>query len=142
MKQDHIITKDRNIFLKSLSEMLKSMQHLEEVCNVTRVREDNERIRAHKVVLWSVSIPSGTCSQYILWINPYKRSSGVHVTVKERYCEDFLKIKFFKVISPGRTNKIWCSYCYQGFFKAGPGCMSDHPDVVCVTPMRGKSLRN
>ena len=36
------------------------MQHLEDASNVTLVSEDNERIRAHKVVLASVSTPSGT----------------------------------------------------------------------------------
>ena len=39
--------------------MLKYMQHPEEVSNVTLGSEDNERIRAHKVVLSSVSTPSG-----------------------------------------------------------------------------------
>ena len=29
----------------------------------------------------------------ILWIYPYERSSGVQAKVKERDCEDFLKIK-------------------------------------------------
>ena len=49
-KQDDIITKDRNIKKKnkkSLSEMLKSMQHLEDVYNVTLVSEDKEKIRAN-----------------------------------------------------------------------------------------------
>ena len=41
--------------------MLKNLQHLEEVCNVTLVSDDNEGIKAHKVVLASVSTPSGTC---------------------------------------------------------------------------------
>ena len=36
------------------------MQHLEEVCDVTLISEDNERIRAHKVVLACVSTPSGS----------------------------------------------------------------------------------
>ena len=49
--------------------MLKSMKHLEEVCNVTLVSEDNERIRAHKVVLASVNIPSGTCSSLMTTIH-------------------------------------------------------------------------
>ena len=39
--------------------MLKNMQHLEEVSDMTLVTEDNERIRAHKVVLASVRTPSG-----------------------------------------------------------------------------------
>jgi hypothetical protein len=38
--------------------MLINMQHLEEVCNVTLVSQDNNKIRADKVVLASVSIPS------------------------------------------------------------------------------------
>ena len=29
----------------------------------------------------------------------------------------------------------------QGFCKAGPGCMFDHPDVDCETHIRGKSCR-
>ena len=36
------------------------MQLLKEVCDVTLVSEDNERIRAHKVALTPVSTPSGT----------------------------------------------------------------------------------
>ena len=45
--------------------MLKIMQHLEEVCNVTLVNQENERFRAHKVVLVSVSIPLGACSRQL-----------------------------------------------------------------------------
>ena len=62
MKQYQGITKDGEFFLKSSSKMLKNMQHLEEVCNVTLVSQDNNRIRAHKLVLASVSAPSGSCS--------------------------------------------------------------------------------
>ena len=58
--------------------MLKNMQHLEEVCNVTLVRQDNDRIRAHKLVL-------GLCEY------PFNGES----TVKGKDCEDFLKIKIF-----------------------------------------------
>ena len=61
---------------------MKNMQHLEEVYNVTLVSQDYERIRAHKVVLAYVSIPSGTCSRlmtrkHILNLSIYKRSIGV-----------------------------------------------------------------
>ena len=43
-----------------------------------RLCDNNEKIRAHKVVLASVSTTSGTCSklmikiQYVLWIDPYE----------------------------------------------------------------------
>ena len=49
--------------MNSSCKMLKNMQHIEEVCNVTLVSQNNERIRTHKVDLASVSIPSGTCSR-------------------------------------------------------------------------------
>ena len=39
------------------------MQQLGEVDYVTLVSDNNEKIRAHKVVLASVSTPSGTCSR-------------------------------------------------------------------------------
>ena len=35
--------------------MLKKMQHMEELCDVTLVSDDYDRIRAHKVVLASAS---------------------------------------------------------------------------------------
>ena len=37
------------------------MQHMEEVCDVTLVSEDNERIRKHKRVLAFLISPSRTC---------------------------------------------------------------------------------
>ena len=40
--------------------MFKNTELLEEVCDVTLVSEDNERIREHMVVLAPVSTPSGT----------------------------------------------------------------------------------
>ena len=39
------------------------MQNLKEFCNVTLGGEDSEKIRAHKVVLASVSTNLGTCSR-------------------------------------------------------------------------------
>ena len=82
MNQYKGITKDGIFLLKSLSEMLKNIQHLEEVYNVTLVSQDYERIRAHKVVLTYVSIPSGTCSRlmtrmHIMNLSIYERSIGV-----------------------------------------------------------------
>ena len=56
------------------------MQQLGEVCYVTLVSDNDEKIKTHKVVLASVSTPSGTCSrlmtniQYMLLIDPYERS--------------------------------------------------------------------
>ena len=81
MKQYQGMTKEREFFWKVQEKFWKNMQHLEEVCNVTLVSQDNERIRAHKVVLASVSTTSGTCSrlmikiQYVLWIDPYEISN-------------------------------------------------------------------
>ena len=49
--------------MNSLSKMLRNRQHLEKVCDVTLVREDNERIRAHKVAVASVITTSGTIFQ-------------------------------------------------------------------------------
>ena len=78
--------------------MVKNMQHLEEVCHVTLVSEDNERIRAHKVVLPSVSTPSGTPSRLMTRIHVLNWSIlkcfvyNGDSTVNER---NFLK--FFKV---------------------------------------------
>ena len=60
MKQDQVFTKDREFFLNSSSQMLKNMQLMKEVCDVTLVSEDNERIRAHNLVLAPVITPSGT----------------------------------------------------------------------------------
>ena len=40
--------------------MLNNVQQPEEVCDMTLVSQDNERIIAHKVVLASVSTRSGT----------------------------------------------------------------------------------
>ena len=90
--------------MKSSSEILKNMQHLEEVCNVTLVSQDNERIRAHKVVLASVSIPSGTCFRlmtrmHITNLSIYERSIGVKWGIygeRKKKCEDFMKIKIFQ----------------------------------------------
>ena len=65
--------------------MLKNMQHFEEVCNVTLVSQDTNRIRAHKLVLASVSTPSGTC----LWI--YERSIWVQSYILESTIEDSRK---------------------------------------------------
>ena len=56
-------------FEKCSSEMLRNMQHLEEVCNVTLVRQDNDRIRAHKLVLGLCEYPSGTCSRLMTGIH-------------------------------------------------------------------------
>ena len=53
MKQYQCITKDEDFFLKSSNEILTNMKHFQEVCNVTLVSQDNERIRALKVVLAS-----------------------------------------------------------------------------------------
>ena len=78
MKQD--ITKDAQ-FLEKCKWNIKNMQQLGEVDYVTLVSDNNEKIRAHKVVLASVSTTSGTCSrlmikiQYILWIDPYEISN-------------------------------------------------------------------
>ena len=57
------------------------MLPLEEVCNVTLVSQDNERVRAQKVVLASVSIPLGTCSRlmtriHIMNLSIYESSFG------------------------------------------------------------------
>ena len=41
--------------MKSSIKMLKKMHDLEEVCDVTLFSEDNDRVRAHKVALASVS---------------------------------------------------------------------------------------
>ena len=66
--------------------------------------------------------------------------------MNEKNCEDFLKIlkkyKIFKVKSTGETNKILCSFYNQGFCRAGPGCMFDHPDGDCETHIRVKSCRD
>ena len=109
--------------------MLKNMQQLGEVCYVTLVSDDDEKIRAHKLVLASVSTPSGTCSrlmtkiQHKLWINPYERSiKKIYIylvdlvyngesTVKERGCEDFLKIlKKYNILKVKSTGKL-IKYC-------------------------------
>ena len=54
-------------------------------------------------------------------------------TVKERDFEDCLKIlkkyQILKIKPTGKTNKLRCSFYNQGFYKAGPGCMFDHPHV-------------
>ena len=73
------------------------MQRLEEVCNLILVSQDNERIRAQKVVLASVSISSGTCCRLMTRIHIMEHNG--ESMVKERYCEDFLKINIFKVKS-------------------------------------------
>ena len=44
------------------------MQELGEVDYVTLVSDNNEKIRAHKVVLASVSTTSGTCSRLMIKI--------------------------------------------------------------------------
>ena len=62
-------TKMEKCFEQCPSEILKNMQHLEEVCNVTLVSQDNDMIRAHKLVLASVSTPSGTCSRLMTRIH-------------------------------------------------------------------------
>ena len=54
------------------------MQDLEEVCNVTLVSDDSDVIRAHKVILASVSTLSGHLpdwwQEYMFWIDLYERS--------------------------------------------------------------------
>ena len=98
MKQYQGMTKEREFFLKISSKILKNMQHLEEVCNMTLVSQDNERIRAHKVVLASVSIPSGTCFRlmtrmHITNLSIYERSIGVKWGIygeRKKKCEDFM----------------------------------------------------
>ena len=62
VKKYQVITKVKEFFLKNSSEMLKNMKHMEEVYSVSLVSEDNERIRAHKMVLASVNTPSSKCS--------------------------------------------------------------------------------
>ena len=48
------------------------MQHLEDFSDMTLVSEDNERIRAQKVVLVSVSTPSGTMFRLMTRIHTMK----------------------------------------------------------------------
>ena len=88
--------------------MLKNMQYLANFGDVTLVSEDNERIRAHNVVLTSVSTPSGTWS---------------------KMGNILKKCKILKVKSTGKTNKFRCSLYNHGFYKASPGCMFDQPDM-------------
>ena len=38
----------------------------------------------------------------------------------------------------GRTNKIWCRFYNQGFYKVDPGCLYDNPDMDCETHLRVK----
>ena len=91
-------------FYKGVSETLKNMQQLGEVDYVTLVSDNNEKIRAHKVVLASVSIPSGTgfrlmTRMHIMSWSIYQRSIleyNGECMVKEKYCEDFMKIKIFQ----------------------------------------------
>ena len=95
---------------------MNNMQLLKEVCDVTLVSEDNERIRAHKVVLTPVSTPSGTVlwwQKYILWNYAYQRL--IWCTMQNlRWIKDILKIswksKEVQDFTTGKTNKIRCSF--------------------------------
>ena len=84
--------------------------------------------------------------EYILWIDPYEWSifkihdilswSGVQWWRFPEYLEE---VHNFKVKSTGKTNKILCSLCNHGFYKASPGCMFNQPDVDYETDIRVKS---
>ena len=111
MKQGQDISEDGEIFWNIQAKCKKkNMLHLEEVCNVILVSEDNERIRAHKVFLWvplQGHLPDGW-QEYMFWIDPYERCVlkihnicamvdfvyNDHSTVNERNCEDILKSEF------------------------------------------------
>ena len=109
--------------MKSSSEMLKNMQHLEEVCNVTLVSQDNERIRAHKVVLASVSIPSGTCFRlmtrmHITNLSIYERSIGVKWGIygeRKKTVKISWRSRFFNLNQLTRTRGQSCRdwNCYK-----------------------------
>ena len=52
-------------FEKCSSEMLKNMQHLEEVCNVTLVSQGNDRIRAQVPLVGMIPI---SCNRVVVVI--------------------------------------------------------------------------
>ena len=67
VKQDQVITQDKEIFLKKIfSEMLKNMPGGGLGFNPGQY---DEKIKAHMVVLVSLSTPSGICSRLMTRIH-------------------------------------------------------------------------
>ena len=60
----------------------------------------------------------------------------------KKFPQDLKEVEGLKLKSTGKPNKILCSFYSQGFYKAGPGCMFDHPDVDCRTYIRVENVTN
>ena len=120
---------------KKFMENVKNMRHLEEVCNVTLVSEDYERIRAHKVVLASVSTPSGTLSRLITRIHVLNWSISKEYLQNLWYLLCFLyngdftvnERNFLKILKKYKK-KLGVFFTIKAFVRLVPGWMFDYPD--------------
>ena len=145
-------------FQRNSSEILGGMRYLEEFCDVTLVSEDNERIRAHKVVLASASAFFRDMFQTEMEEDEYQVicMKGVNsrlmtamvnlvydgeTEVKQSECEEFLNILrqygLLKVKSKEGKSKIKCKFFNKGFCMIGPDCAFNHPREDCENHMLG-----
>ena len=139
-------------FQKNTSEMLKVMRGMEEFCDVTLMSEDDERVRAHKVVLASAStmfrdlFQSGEEEEDYQVINIKGVQSGFMTTiidliykgetkVEEKDCEKFLNLlgqyKLLKYNQNDKRRNQKCRYFNRGFCKFGVDCAFYHPKDDC-----------
>ena len=119
-------------------------------------------IRAPKVVLTSVSTPLGTHSGlmtrvhiinwsiweeyfqnswFLIWCTMGNLQWNKDINQFWWFPEDLKEVQDLKVKSIGKINEIRCSFYSQGFCKAGPCCIFDHPEVDCDTHIGKKYCR-
>ena len=150
-------------FQKNTSEMLKVMRGMDEFCDVTLVSEDDERVRAHKVVLASASTKFRDLFQSGEEEEDYQviHIKGVQsdfmtamidliykgeTKVEEKECEKFLNLlRQYKLLKYNKNDKRRnqkCRYFNRGFCKFGVDCAFYHPKDDCEHFMAGNHCTN
>ena len=134
------------------------MQLLKEVCDMTLVSEDNERID-HTRWFWRLWVPlqglyyddkihtmklcvlkdfflQNSWYLRVIWFTMqswWQLKDIMEISWKSKEVTDFIM---------GKTNKIRCSFYNQGIYKSGPGWLFDYTYMYSETHMREKSCRN